>query len=85
MYAKNTRDGINILTDTLTQLIPKSINARFHDTITDVEKVIQKAQLIRKIEERAEDSFDADEDEIALIQEDITDLRAQIRLLDADA
>ena len=62
--------------------IPDSINARFHDAINDIEKVILKARLIRKIEERAEDSFDADEDEITVIQEDITNLRAQIRQLD---
>ena len=65
--------------------IPKSINARFHATIIDLEKVIHKAQLIRKIEERAEDSFTADEDEITMIQEDITDLRAQIRELDKES
>lgn len=62
--------------------IPNSINARFHDTIVDLEKVIQKAQLIKRIEDRAQDSYSADDDEITLIQEDITNLRSQIRQLD---
>jgi hypothetical protein len=53
------------------------------ETITDYEKVVQKAQLIYKIGERADDSFNADEEELLLIQEDITDLRSQIRQLDA--
>lgn len=60
---------------------PKSINERFKESILDLEKVIEKAQLIRKIEERAEDSYEADEAEISMIQEDITDYRAQIRRL----
>ncbi len=63
-------------------IIPDSFNARFQGAIKDLEKIVHKAQLIRQIEERAEDSVDADENEITLIQADITDLRAQIRRLD---
>jgi uncharacterized membrane protein YjjP (DUF1212 family) len=65
--------------------IPKSINARFHDRMIDLEKVIEKARLIRKIEQRADESRNADEAEIELIREDITDLRLQIRQLDTDS
>jgi hypothetical protein len=62
--------------------IPQSFNARFQDTILDLERVIQKARLIDKISARSQDAYDADEDEITLIQEEITDYRARIRELD---
>ena len=65
--------------------IPKSINERFHESILDLERVIRKAQLIRKIEERTDATYDADEKEITVIQDEITDYRAQIRQLASES
>gem|GEM_PF-2171932 len=61
---------------------PESFNARFHDSMLDLERIIRKAKLIDQIESRCLDTYDADEDEITIIQGEITDIRARIRELD---
>jgi TolB-like protein len=53
-----------------------------HDSMLDLERIIRKAKLIDQIESRCLDTYDADEDEITIIQDEITDIRARIRELD---
>ena len=60
----------------------ESFNARFHDSMLDLERVIRKAKLIDQMETRCLATYDADDDEITIIQEEITDIRARIRELD---
>jgi hypothetical protein len=64
--------------------ITNIIHSHAQGSMVDLDRIFQRAVLIRKIEERAEDTFDADEEEITQIQADLTEYRQQIRLLDAD-
>ena len=57
----------------------------FLRTFDDMDKTIRKAQLIGKIESRSRDSEYADPDEITIIQDELKDLREDIRKLEKSA
>ena len=53
----------------------------FLRTFDDMDITIRRAQLIGKIESRAQDSESADLDEITLIQEELKEYREQLKNL----
>ena len=62
----------------------ETLNDHFQESLKELDRTIQKAQLIRRIEEKSRQSKNASDEELLQIMKDIMDIREQIRLLDQE-
>lgn len=62
--------------------LQENLKYRFQESVNQLDRVIKKAQLIRKIEQKTRESKNSSPEELIQIMRDMLDYEEQIRLLD---